>query len=200
MSGKSQVYVVKDDGPTKQALTSLLTAAGIASRSFDDGSAFLAACDRLPVGCVITNLETDGMDAIEFVRRLSAEPVAFPAIIIASGGDLLPVVEVMKAGAATVLERPYDEGMLLGAVRAALDADACATTQAAPRIALAGLTRREHDVLRGVLEGKTNRMNARDLGISVRTVEVHRASLMKKAGVSSVAALVRMASGAERRR
>jgi two-component system response regulator FixJ len=197
MSGMSEVYVVKDDGPTKRALTSLLTTAGFSSRGFDSGSAFLEACDRLPPGCVIASFQTRGMDASEFLRRLSAEPVSFPAIIIASGGDVLHAVEAMKAGAATVLERPYGDEVLLGAVRSALEVDAQAVTQAAQRTVLATLTPREHDVLSAMLDGKSNKMIARHLGISSRTVEIHRARVMEKTGVSSLAELVRLAIGSE---
>ena len=198
MSDVSEVYVVKDDGPTKRALTSLLRIAGFPSRSFDNGSAFLEACGRLPPGCVITSLQTRGMDAVEFLRRLDAEPVSFPAIVIAGGSEVVQAVEAMKAGAATVLERPYGDEVLLSAVRSALQVDAQAATQTAQRTALATLTPRQHDVLSGLLAGKTNKMIARQLGISPRTVEAHRASVMRKAGVGSIAELVRLAVTAQR--
>jgi two-component system, LuxR family, response regulator FixJ len=198
MSGLSEVYVVKDDGPPKRALTSLLTTAGFPSRTFDSASAFLVACDRLAPGCIITSLQTRGMEAFEFLHRLSAEPVAFPAIVIAGAGDVLHAVEAMKAGAATVLERPYGDEVLLGAVRAALELEALAAAHTAERSALATLTPREDEVLSGLLEGKTNRLIAVDLAISPRTVEVHRASVMTKTGVSSLPELVRLALGAQR--
>jgi len=197
MSDASEVYVVKDDGAERQALTSLLAAAGIPSRSFGSGSAFLEACGHLPKGCVVTNFQTEGMDASEFLRRLGEEPVSFPTVVIACCGEVLKTVEAMKAGAVTVLERPYGDEVLLGAVRSALEADAPGAAQTAQRTVLAALTRREHDVLNGLLEGRTNKMVARHLGISPRTVEVYRANVMKKAGVSSVAELIRLAVGAK---
>jgi two-component system, LuxR family, response regulator FixJ len=198
MSGLSEIYVVKDDGPPKQALTSLLTTAGFPSRTFDSASVFLEACGRLPPGCVITSLQTRGMDALEFLRRLSAEPVSFPAVVIASSGDVLRTVEAMKAGAATVLERPYGDEVLIGAVRSALEADVRGAAQTAQRSVLAMLTPREDEVLSGLLKGKTNKVIAGDLGISPRTIEVYRASVMKKAGVSSLPELVRLAVSAQR--
>lgn len=198
MSGGSEVYVVKNDGPPKRALTSLLTTAGFASRSFDGARAFLNACGRLAPGCVITSFQTQGMNAIEFLRRLDAEPAAFPAIVIASGCEVLQAVEAMKAGAATVLERPYGDEILLGAVRSALQGDARGATETARRTVLARLTPREHEVLSGLLAGRTNKLTARHLGISPRTVEVYRASLMRKSGVGSVAELVRLAVSAQR--
>jgi two-component system, LuxR family, response regulator FixJ len=104
----------------------------------------------------------------------------------------------MKAGAAIVLARPYGDEVLLGAVRSALAADTQAATRTAHRTTLAALTPREHDVLGGLLDGKANKMIARHLGISPRTVEAHRASVMRKSGVGSIAELVRLAVSAQR--
>ena len=103
----------------------------------------------------------------------------------------------MKAGAATILERPYDGAAVLSAVRAALEMNVAGAIQAAKRLAIASLTRREHEVLCLLMDGKTNKMSARHLGLSPRTVEIYRASLMRKAGVGSVAELVRMAVAAD---
>jgi len=186
-----EVYVVKGDGPMKQALTSLLTTAGLPLRTFESGSAFLEACDRLPPGCVITNFQVRGMETLEFLHRLNAEPVAFPAIVISSGSGVSQAVEAMKAGAVTVLERPYGDEALLGAIRSALEVEARAATPTTQRAALAHLTPREHQVLTGLLEGRPNKVIARLLGISPRTVEVHRASLMKKTRVGSLPELMR---------
>jgi len=195
--GGSEVYVVKDDAAARQALTSRLTAAGFASRAFDSGAAFLAVSDRLPPGCVITSLQTQGMEAAEFLRRLGEQRVTFPAIIVTSRDEILRAVQAMTAGAVTMLERPYDDDVLLGAVRAALEVEAPAATQAR-RTGLSTLTRREHEVLRGVIDGQTNKMIARRLAISPRTVEVYRASVMKKTGAGSVPELVRLVVGAVR--
>jgi two-component system response regulator FixJ len=200
ISNRFEVYIVKDDGPTEQTLTSLFSAAGILSRTFDGGNDFLMACDRLPPGCVVTNLRTGGMDAPEFLRRLNAGPLSFPAIFIANRGEVRQTVEAMKAGAATVLERPYGDEALIGAVRSALQVNARTAAQAAQRSLLAALTPREREVLTGLVDGKTNQMTARHLGISQRTVQVYRASMMKKSGVVSVAELVRLSFGARRSR
>jgi len=200
ISDRSEVYIVKDDGPTRQALTSLFSAAGILSRTFDGGNDFLTACDGLPPGCIVTSLRTGDMDAPEFLRRLSARPLSVPAIVIASRGEVQQTVEAMKAGAATVLERPYGDEALIDAVRSALHVSARTAAQTAQRRLLAALTPREREVLTGLVEGKTNQMTARHLGISQRTVEVYRASMMKKTGVVSVAELVRLTVGARQSR
>jgi two-component system response regulator FixJ len=192
VSPASEVYIVKEDGPTKQALTSLLTTAGFPSRAFDNVGDFLDARDGLPPGCVIASLQPPGMDAFEFLRRLGEGRAAFPAIMIAEGGDAFQAVKAMKAGAATVLERPYGDEALLGAVRSVLEVDARAVTQSAQRAALARLTHREQEVLDGLLEGESNKMVARRLSISPRTVESYRAAMMKKIGLHSVPELVRL--------
>ena len=192
MSTASEVYIVKEDGPTKQALTSLLTTAGFPCRAFDNAGDFLDARDDLPPGCVIASLQPPGMDAFEFLRRLGEGRVAFPAIMIAEGGDAFQAVKAMKAGAATVLERPYGDEALLGAVRSVLEVDARAVTQSAQRAALARLTHREQEVLDGLLEGESNKMVARRLSISPRTVESYRAAMMKKIGLHSVPELMRL--------
>lgn len=193
MAETGEVYVVKDEGPAKQALTSLLTSAGIPTGTFDDAEAFLQVRHRLKAGCVITSFQARGMGALEFLRRLRTGSTFFPTIIVASEGEILQAVEAMKAGAATVLARPYGDEALLGAVRLALDVRTPTNSQSAQRMVLAALTMRERDVLSGLLDGKTNKMTARHLGISPRTVEVYRASVMKKTGLGSVAELVRMA-------
>jgi len=192
VSTASEVYIVKEDGPTKQALTSLLTTAGFSCRAFDNAGDFLDARDDLPPGCVIASLQPPGMDAFEFLRRLGEGRVAFPAIMIAEGGDAFQAVKAMKAGAATVLERPYGDEALLGAVRSVLEVDARAVTQSAQRAALARLTHREQEVLDGLLEGESNKMVARRLSISPRTVESYRAAMMKKIGLHSVPELMRL--------
>jgi two-component system response regulator FixJ len=197
VAGNSAFYVVKNDGVTRLALTSLLTAAGFSPLTFDTGGAFLAACDRLPPGCVITGSQPSGMEAAEFLHCLNAHPVSFPTIIVENAGEVMQAVEAMKAGAATILERPYDGAALLSAVRAALEMNVAGAIQAAKRLAIASLTRREHEVLCLLMDGKTNKMSARHLGISSRTVEIHRANLMRKAGVGSVAELVRLAIAAD---
>jgi len=192
VSAASEVYIVKEDGPTKQALTSLLTTAGFPCRAFDNAGDFLDARDGLPPGCVIASLQPPGMDAFEFLRCLGEGRAAFPAIMIAEGGDAFQAVKAMKAGAATVLERPYGDEALLGAVRSVLEVDARAVTQSAQRAALARLTHREQEVLDGLLEGESNKMVARRLSISPRTVESYRAAMMKKIGLHSVPELVRL--------
>lgn len=202
MSGKPEVYIVKDDGPARRALASLLEAAGLTSRSFDNGSDFLDACDELPTGCVITGLETSGIGAFELIRRLNAGQVPCPAIIVANYGNVARAVEAMKAGATDFIEKPYGGEALLCAVRAALKLNEGASARAAgqrlQRQILSALTPREHDVLRGVSAGRSNKEIARELGISPRTVEAYRAKMMSKSGAHGISALVRLAAGGER--
>ncbi len=198
MLGQSEVYIVKDDEPARRALVSLLETAGIVSRTFDNGFDFLEACGELPTGCIITGLETPGIGAFELIRRLNAEHVSYPAIIVANYGNVAQAVEAMKAGAADFIEKPYGGEVLLRAVRSALKMNegvsARVASQRLQRQILAALTPREHDVLNGIAEGKSNKSIARHFGISPRTVEAHRAKMMSKSGAHSVSELVRLAA------
>jgi len=197
MNPESEVYVIDGDAATQRSLTSLFTAAGFASRIYDDAFAFLDECDSLPPGCIVASLRSPGMDGFELLRRLKARCGGFPTIPTATYANFSRALESMKAGAADFIQRPYGDEVLLKAVCMALKAEAKAAPLAASvrhsSHALAALTPREHDVLLGVLAGRTSKMIARDCGISPRTVEVHRANLMTKSGAHSVAELVRIA-------
>ncbi len=201
MAASAEAYLIGADAPPRRAVASLLRAAGIASRAYDTGAGFLDDCGRLPPGCVIALLGTPGVDGFGLLRRLRAEHADYPVIILAGDPDVRQAVEAMKAGAVDFIETPCGDEVLLEAVRSALRAEARASPHLARRrrhrSALATLTPREHDVLAGVVDGKTSKMIARECGISPRTVEVHRANLMLKSGARSVSELVRMALLAE---
>jgi two-component system response regulator FixJ len=193
----SEVYVIDDDEPTRRSLMALLASAGFASRAYDNAAAFLKACEGLPPGCLIADRWAQDMDGVELIRRLNERHVTCPAILVSADGDVSRAVEAMKAGAANFIVKPYLDEILLSAVRSALRAMAQVSPQVAKqhlhRKALAALTPREHDVLQGVLDGKSNKVIAYDCGISPRTVEIHRANMMLKSGARSVSELVRIA-------
>ncbi len=140
------------------------------------------------------------MNGIELVRELRSKGSTSPVILITGHGDVALAVEAMKAGAADFIEKPFDDAVLLGAIRSALDArpaiqgDSSAKQQAEAR--LAELSPRERDVLRGLVAGKINKVIAHDLSISPRTVEVYRANLMAKTGTRSMSELMRIALAA----
>ena len=138
-----------------------------------------------------------GMNGIELVRKLKSEGSACPVILVTGHGDVGLAVEAMKAGAVDFIEKPFDDVVLLGAIRSALDARSTVQGDSAARneaeAQLAELSPRDRDVLQGLVAGKINKVIAHDLSISPRTVEVYRANLMAKTGARSVSELMRIA-------
>ena len=197
MASLSEVYVVDDDDAIRRSLTFLLRTAGLASQAYDSALSFLRDADQLAPGCIITDVRMPGMDGLELVRRLKEKELPHPVIVITGHGDIPLAVEAMKAGAMDFIEKPFRDDVLLAAVRAALNVEEkAAVTDAAKRRyqdVFATLSPREQEVLRSVVEGKTNKVIAYDFGISPRTVEVHRANMMMKSGARSLSELVRMA-------
>jgi two-component system response regulator FixJ len=197
MANSSEVYVIDDDEALRRSVTFLLGTAGLSSRAYDGAEAFLAAAKGLAPGCVITDVRMPGMDGIELVRRMGELNLQHPAIVMTGHADVPLAVEAMKAGAFDFIEKPFSDDVLLGSVRAALDAENRASqNDLAKRRYLetfAGLSPREREVLQHVVAGKTSKVIAYDLGISPRTVEVYRASMMMKTGARSLSELVRMA-------
>ena len=197
MANLSDVYIVDDDEAIRLSLTFLLRTAGMPSRAFDSALTFLREVEALAPGCIITDVRMPGMDGLELVRRLKDKNLPHTAIVITGHGDIPLAVEAMKAGAADFIEKPFKDEALLAAVRAALNVEEkAAQTHAAQRRyqdVFSALSPREQEVLRSVVEGKTNKVIAYDFGISPRTVEVHRANMMMKSGARSLSELVRMA-------
>jgi two-component system response regulator FixJ len=196
MAQSPLVHVVDDDAAVRDSLRVLLESADLSVRTYESATAFLEVLSSLGSGCVLTDVRMPGLDGLELQRRLSASGVRLPVIVMTGHADVPIAVEALKAGATDFLEKPFDDMQLLEAVRGALaasqrtqDEDA-ATAQIAAR--LASLTPREREVLDKLVAGQPNKTIAYDLGSSPRTVEVHRARVMEKMGVRSLAELVRM--------
>jgi len=202
MADAPLVHIVDDDEAVRDSLSVLLESADLSVRTYESATAFLDALPGLGAGCVLTDVQMPGLDGLALQRRLTALGIRLPVIVMTGHGDVPIAVEALKAGAADFLEKPFDDAQLLSAVQNALaasrrtqDADA-ATAQIARR--LASLTPREREVLDKLVAGQPNKTIAYDLGSSPRTVEVHRARVMEKMGVRSLAELVRMTIAVER--
>ena len=197
MNDKSVIHVVDDDPAMRDSLTFLLDVNGFAPMAYESANAFLSgAAIKLPT-CVVSDIRMPGLNGIELVRELKGRGTACPVILITGHGDVALAVEAMKAGAIDFIEKPFDDQALLGAIRAALDAQSSSLgdggAKKAAEAKLAELSPRERDVLRGLVAGKINKVIAHELSISPRTVEVYRANLMAKTGARNMSELMRIA-------
>lgn len=198
MALEAVVHVVDDDLAVRQSLAFLLASGGLAVRLHESATAFLEGVPD-PSGCILTDVRMPGIDGVELLRRLKARGSKVPVIVMTGHADVPLAVEAMRQGALDFIEKPFDDELLLKAVRGALERHAheAQESEAAREVSerLASLSERERDVLTGLVDGKANKAIAQDLGISPRTVEIYRANLMKKMQAHSLSELVRMALG-----
>ncbi len=191
------IYVIDDDDAVRQSLEFLLKTASFTARGFDSAKAFLDVLPQGGSGCVITDVRMAGMTGIELLRHLKEIEIDLPVIVVTGHGDVSLAVEAMKIGAVDFLEKPFDDKLLLTAVRSALAGNALAAERkmqiAELQEKLDTLSTRERQVLEGLVAGKANKIIAFDLGISPRTVEIYRANVMTKLNANSLSDLVRMA-------
>ena len=196
MANSDVVHVIDDDDDVRQSLAFLLSTAGIAVRVHESAIAFLQALPTIEGGCIVTDVRMPGMDGIALQRRLKADKNGIPVIVMTGHGDIALAVEAMKAGAVDFIEKPFDDDVLIGAIKTALgrgrESSQRRSAVSAVRDRLKLLSERERQVLEGLVAGKPNKVIAHDLGISPRTVEIYRANVMTKMQADSLSALVRM--------
>jgi two-component system response regulator FixJ len=197
MAADPIVHVIDDDEAVRQSIEFLLRTSGVSARTYDSASAFLDALPNVESGCIITDVRMPGISGIDLLRRLGEMRVRIPVIVVTGHGDVPLAVEAMKNGAADFLEKPFDDELLLGSVRSALNRSQENAERDAERAEvearLSTLTNREREVLEGLVAGKPNKVIAFDLAISPRTVEIYRANVMTKMEAASLSELVRMA-------
>lgn len=197
MASNDIIHVIDDDADVRQSLAFLLTTAGLTVRVHESADAFLKVLAEVQEGCIVTDVRMPGIDGIELQRRLAAGGVWLPVIVMTGHGDIALAVEAMKAGAVDFIEKPFDDEVLLTAIKAALARRAGDRERNARmmevRDRLKLLSERERQVMEGLVAGKSNKIIAYDLGISARTVEIYRANVMAKMHADSLSALVRMA-------
>ncbi|AZO54699.1 MULTISPECIES: response regulator FixJ [unclassified Mesorhizobium] len=197
MADSDLVHVVDDDVDVRKSLGFLLATADFAVRLHESATAFLSTATSHLDGCIVTDVRMPGIDGIGFLRQLRAGGHTIPVIVMTGHADVALAVQAMKEGAADFIEKPFDDEILIEAIRSALanrnQANAAHPQSADIRARLSTLSERERQVLDGLVSGLPNKTIAHDLGISPRTVEIHRANVMSKMGASSLSHLVRMA-------
>src|SRR5579859_4823258 len=185
MDNGAVVHLIDDDEAVRQALAFLLATAGHAVRVYESAEAFLSSGGSLQPGCIVSDVRMPGIDGLALQRRLKEIGVTLP-------------VEAMKAGAIDFIEKPFDDEVLLSAIRVALSRQDEAGRRDAElteiRAKIDALSEREKQVLNGLVAGHPNKTIAYDLDLSPRTVEVHRANVMIKMGAGSLSDLVRWTS------
>jgi FixJ family two-component response regulator len=193
------IYIVDDDPAVRDALSVVFEMEGFAVETFEDGDSFVTtARERVPA-CVILDVHMPGRSGIDVLKALSADSYEAPIFIISGQGDIPMAVEAIRNGAFDFIEKPFDADTVVTRVREGIEAQ---KTKGAPSNGETGgfagaelLTRREREVLGRITAGASNKEAGRELGISPRTVEVHRARIMEKLGAKNAADLVRIVLG-----
>lgn len=197
------VYVIDDDQAVRESLGMLFSSVRIEARGFPDPERFLAELDTGRPGCIVCDIRMPGMSGLQLQRRLHEDGVTLPLLFITGHGDVPMAVAAMREGALDFLQKPLDEERLLERVHEALagERERHANAQQRDRIRqrFDQLTERERQVMQYLLRGEANKVIAAELGISPRTVELHRTRVLGKMAVRNVTELVHAASQAELR-
>ena len=191
------VFIVDDDPGVRDSLKFLVEGEGHTVECFDCAPAFLDRARMPMAGCLVADLRLPGMSGLEMHEKLKAMDVSLPTIMISGHGDVPVAVRALQAGIIDFLEKPFSDRALLDRVAAAVEDDARRREEDRGREALltryGKLSPRERQVMTGVVKGRLNKQIAADLGLSHKTIEVHRSHVMDKMRASSLAELVRMA-------
>lgn len=196
MNTNARVFVIDNDGAVRESLSLLLEQEDFRVETFDSAEAFLSNCQPGPHSCAIVDIRMPVMDGMQLQAELTRRGILLPIIFLTGHGDIPLSVRAIKHGAVDFLTKPVSGATLLESVRMAMDESdrlnsiAAASQSAAERIA--SLTEREREVMALAVEGLSNKETARRLGISHRTVEIHRARIMRKTGADSLVDLVRI--------
>jgi len=199
-NSESIVYVVDDDGAVRDSLRLLLKSVGLSCETFESGAEFLDAFEAGRRACLVADIRMPGMSGLDLQAELNRRQAHLPLVFITGHGDVPMAVDAMKAGALDFIQKPFRDQDLLDRINQAL-ADEQEWREADEERGeieqrIATLTPREREVMESVVRGDANKVVAFDLGVSQRTVEIHRARVMQKMGVRTLAQLVRMASKA----
>jgi two-component system response regulator FixJ len=200
MSDRRLVHIVDDEDAIRRSASFMLRTSGFDTRTYQSGVEFLKEVKHADPGCVLLDVRMPEMDGLEVQRELNDRGVSLPVIVLTGHGDISIAVQAMKAGAVDFLEKPFEKNQLMVALDAGFARlerrEEAATTSHDAEVRIAALTAREQEVLQGLARGHPNKTIAYDLGISPRTVEVHRANLMTKLEVRSLSEALRIAFAA----
>ncbi|NIJ63235.1 two-component system response regulator FixJ [Sphingomonas leidyi] len=200
MDGQRLVHIVDDEDSVRNSIGFMLRTTGYAVRLWPSGTAFLRELRSVEPGCVLLDIRMPEIDGLQVQQLLNERGAAMPVIVLTGHGDVAVAVKAMRAGAVDFLEKPFEADRLLNAIDKAFErmreSNGGSRTDAA-RTQLANLSAREREVLEGLAAGFPNKTIAYDLGISPRTVEVHRANLMQKLGARSLSEALRVTFTAE---
>ncbi len=192
------IYVVDDDSMVRRSTIFALRTRGFDPHPFASGADFLESLPHLEPGCVLMDLRMPGLSGLQTIEQIGHEQMDLFAVIVVTGhGDITSVISAMKMGAVDFIEKPYEEDVLLAAIRAGMSplrerAKAAGFRESAVTL-VRQLTPREREVLKLLGDGRSNKMVAHELGLSPRTVEIHRLNLMKKLGQTSIAGAIKIA-------
>jgi two-component system response regulator FixJ len=190
------VFIVDDDEAVRNSLRLLVKSVGLSATALASAQEFLASYDPLQPGCLVLDVRMPGMSGLELQQRLNLRGAVIPVIFITGHGDVPMAVEAMQQGAFDFLQKPFRDQDLMDRIQRALEKDRANRAELGERSHIREqhetLTPREREVLAMVASGKANKAMAADLGLSQRTIEIHRARVMEKMGASSLAQLVRM--------
>lgn len=194
------VHIIDDNEAIRRSVAFMLKTSGYKVNSWPSGTAFLKDVKQVEPGCILLDVRMPEIDGLEVQAELAQRGIALPVVIVTGHGDIAIAVRAMKAGAVDFVEKPFHKDTLLAAIELALERLASigdrAASAAEARTILAALTARERQVLERLAQGLPNKAIAFDLGISPRTVEVHRANLMAKLEVHSLSDALRIAFAA----
>lgn len=203
MQTEPTVFIIDDDPAVRQALTVLIRSMRLQAEAYESAQEFLDAFDPARPGCLLVDVRMPGISGLGLLEQFNHKEIPVPAIVMSAYGDVPMVVRAMKAGALNFLEKPCRDQQLWEAIQEALRWDGQHRQALALRTKVCNrlqhLTAGEHDVLRLLIDGKSNKTIAAELNLSVRTIEVRRAKLMKKMKANSLAELIRLTLVAEPR-
>lgn len=195
------VHLVDDDDAIRRSAGFMLKTSGYQVKAYESGVELLKEAGSLDTGCILLDIRMPGMDGLEVQQKLREKGVALPVIIMTGHGDVTLAVKAMKAGAVDFIEKPFEKAVLLSAIEQGIErlkrSEISRERAKEAAVRLQALTPREREVLEGLAEGLPNKTIAYDLGISPRTVEIHRANLMTKLDVRSLSEALRIAFAAQ---